>query len=109
MSAVTDSESIVKYDELNKPGISNLMTIYSVLTKKSIKEVEEEFKDSNYGTFKRRVADVVVGALERIQSKYNEIINSTLVDDILDRGKKITNEIAMKKYEEVRTKLGIGR
>ncbi len=109
MGAVTDSESIVKYDEENKPGISNLITIYSVLAKKSIGDVEKEFKDSNYGVFKKAVAEEVVKTLTKIQTKYNEIINSSLIDDLFDKGKKITNEIAKKKYEEVRKKMGLGR
>ena len=52
MRATTDSDMLVKYDEDNKPGISNLINIYSALTSKTISEVEEEFKDSNYGNFK---------------------------------------------------------
>lgn len=109
MSAVTDSVGVVKYDVENQPGISNLLTIYSALTNISIKEVEEKFKDSNYGTLKKEVADVVVNELGRIQNKYNEIMSSNLVDEILDKGSKITNEIARKKYEEVREKIGIVR
>jgi tryptophanyl-tRNA synthetase len=109
MGAVTDSDSIVKFDEVNKPGISNLITIYSVLTKNTISGVEKEFADANYGTFKKAVADVVVEVLTRIQKRYEEIINSTLIDDILDKGRNITNEIAKKKYEEVRHKVGLGR
>jgi len=58
MSATTDSEMCVKFDIENKPGISNLINIYSALTGKKISEIEEEFKDSNYGTFKKSVADV---------------------------------------------------
>ena len=109
MSAVTDSESVVKYDEENKPGISNLMTIYSVITKKSIPEVESEFEGANYGVFKKAVADVVESKLSEIQNKYNEIINSSLIDELLDKGRDITNKIAKEKYEEVRNKLGLGR
>ena len=63
MSATTDSDMLVKYDKENKPGISNLISIYSALKNISIEEVEEEFKDSNYGNFKRAVADIVVEAI----------------------------------------------
>jgi tryptophanyl-tRNA synthetase len=79
------------------------------LTKKTTNEVEKEFADSNYGTFKKAVADVVVEVLTKIQMKYNEIISSSLIDDILDRGREVTTEIARKKYEEVRQKVGLGR
>ncbi len=109
MSAVTDTETKVYYDAVNKPGISNLLTIYSVLTKKTIKEAEEEFKDSNYGTFKGKVADVVCDYLADIQAKYNEYLSSSLIDEILDNGRDVTMEITKKKYDEVRNKFGIGR
>ena len=70
MSAVTDSEGKVYYDENLKPGISNLLTIYSSLKEISIKEAEEHFKDYNYGSLKTEVADVVVEVLNNIQNKY---------------------------------------
>ena len=109
MGATTDSETCVKYDPDNKPGISNLLNIYISLTGKTMKEAEEEFKDSNYGTFKKAVADVVVSFLEGVQEKYNKIINSNEIDKILDEGKNKTVEIASKKYEEVKYKMGFRR
>lgn len=109
MSAVTDSEGKVYYDEENKPGISNLLTIYSSLKNISIKETEEYFKDYNYGNLKKEVADIIVETLTNIQKKYNELINSPLLDEILDKGAKKTNEQAKLKYEEVRKKVGLGR
>ena len=72
MKATTDSESIVRFDEENKPGISNLINIYSALTNKSIDEIENEFKDANYGTFKKCVCDVVIEELSKIREKYFE-------------------------------------
>ena len=109
MSATTDSEMIIKYDPVNKPGISNLINIYRSLTNKSIKEVEEEFIDSNYGTFKTKVADEVVSLLTNIQSKYNEILNSDYLDEILDEGEKINIEITKKYYEKMKKLIGLGR
>ncbi len=109
MSATTDSEMIIKYDPVNKPGISNLINIYRSLTNKSIKEVEEEFKDSNYGTFKTKVADEVVSLLTNIQTKYNEILNSDYLDEILDEGAKINIEITKKYYEKMKKLIGLGR
>ena len=81
MSAVTDSEGKVYFDEENKPGISNLLTIYSSLKNISIKETEEYFKDYNYGNLKKEVADVVVETLTTIQIKYKELINSPILDN----------------------------
>lgn len=109
MSAVTDSESIVKYDINNKPGISNLMTIYSTLTNKTYKEIEEEFKNQNYGTFKTKVADEVVNLLNNIQQKYNDIINSNKINDILNASKEKTIKIASSKVKEVYSKIGLER
>ena len=109
MSAVTDSDSKVYYDIENKPGISNLLTIYSAFTKMSLDDVCDKFKDYNYGNFKKEVADVVVERLMKIQEKYNEIINSDILDKILDVGMNKTNEIAKKKYKEVLKKVGLGR
>ena len=73
MSATTDSGCEVKFDPINKPGVSNLMNIYVSLTNKTLDEVEKEFSNSNYGEFKKAVADVVVEELVKIQNKYNEI------------------------------------
>lgn len=109
MSSVTDSENKIKYDEENKPGISNLITIYSSLTNMTIKEVEEKFENKNYGEFKKEVADVVCNLLEKIQAKYNEIINSNLIDEVLDEGRKKTTLIASSKYEAVKNKIGLTR
>ncbi len=109
MSAVTDSESSVKFDEQNKPGISNLMTIYSELTNKTIDEIELEFKEANYGTFKKAVADVLVNFLTDLQTKYKEVNDSGLIDKVLDEGREKSTAIAKKKYEEIRLKVGVGR
>jgi len=109
MSAVTDSDNKIYYDEVNKPGISNLITIYSCVSNKTIKETEELFKDYNYGEFKKEVADAVIKKFLDIQEKYEKIINSSKLDEILDNGNKKTIEIAKNKYEEVRKKVGLGR
>lgn len=106
MRATTDSEMVVKFDEANKPGISNLINIYSSLTGKTVSEVEEEFKDSNYGTFKKAVADVVVSEIEKVQNKYNEYIKGTEIDEILKEGKEKTRMYAKAKYDAVKQKIG---
>ena len=109
MSATTDSEMAVKFDMENKPGISNLINIYSSLTGKEIPEIEAEFEDCNYGTFKTKVADVVVAELEKIQNKYNEVINSKYLDDILDAGTVKMKEVFKTKYEDMKKKIGLSR
>lgn len=109
MSAVTDSEAKVYYDKENKPGISNLLTIYSSLKNISLEETEEYFKDYNYGNLKKEVADLVVEVLLNIQEKYNNLINSNVIDEILDKGREKTNAMAKEKMEEVFNKVGLGR
>lgn len=109
MSAVTDSDGFVKYDPENKPGISNLLTIYASLKDINIKEAEEHFKDYNYGNLKKEVADIVVEKLTIIQNKYKELINSKELDEILDNGRNKVNEIAAKKVTEVYKKIGLYR
>lgn len=109
MGATTDSEMNVKFDFQNKPGISNLINIYSCLTGMSIKEIEEKYEGANYGTFKKDVANIVVNTLVPIQNRYNEILNNNEIDKILDDGMKKTNEIGKKKYEELKQIIGICR
>ena len=109
MSAVTDSEGKIYFNEETKPGISNLLTIYSYFKNITIEESVEKFKDSNYGTFKKEVADTVVENILKIQEKYDKIINSKELDEILDNGKNKMNEYAKAKYENVRNKVGLGR
>ena len=107
MSAVTDSINIVKYDEKNQPGISNLITIMAVLSKKDIKEIEKDFCDSNYGDFKKAVADVVEKFLIDFQKRYSEIRNSEQLLNILKNGAKVAQLKAECKLNEVKNKMGI--
>ena len=73
-SAVTDSDGIIKYDEVNKPGISNLLNILSCCTNKSISDLEAEFEEVGYGEFKKAVADAIITLLMPIQEKYEKIL-----------------------------------
>ena len=109
MGATTDSEMCVKFDMENKPGISNLINIYGAITGKSIKEIEDEFKDSNYGSFKSKVSDAICEEVSKIQERYNEIIESDELDEILDKGISKTREIAKAKYELMKERMGLGR
>jgi tryptophanyl-tRNA synthetase len=108
-SAVTDSEGIVKFDKENKPGISNLISIYSILDGKTIPEIEEMYQDKGYGDFKGDLAAVVVSALSPIQEKYIELVNSSELDDILDEGATKANKIANKMLKKMENAMGLGR
>lgn len=109
MGATTDSDMSVHFDEENKPGISNLMNIYSALTDRSIEDIEKEFEDANYGTFKKKVADVVVDVLTKIQTRYQELLTSDELDQILNEGITKSRELAKKKYQEMTKLMGLER
>lgn len=109
MSATTDSEMCVKYDPEKKPGISNLINIYASLTDLDIKDIEEKFKDSNYGNFKKCVADVVCEFLSNIQEKYNAIVNSKELDEILKNGADEVTRLSKEKFEIMKKKIGLYR
>ena len=109
MKATTDSLNKVKYDEENQPGISNLINLVVSLSDYSISDIEDMFKDKGYGEFKKFVADVVVEHISKIQEKYNNIINSSKLDEILDEGIKKSRELAKQKYELMKQKMGIVR
>ncbi len=107
MSAVTDDKACVKYDLENQPGIANLMQIMASLNGKSFKEIEEEFANEGYGTFKKAVADLVCNELEIIQSKYNDIINSDLIEKTLTNGAVKARAVAQDTLSKVHNKIGI--
>ncbi|MGB3570307.1 MAG: tryptophan--tRNA ligase [Priestia megaterium] len=108
-SAVTDSEGIVRYDKENKPGISNLLSIYSILANKSIEDIEAMYEGKGYGDFKADTAKVVAEALAPIQERYYELVDSRELDDILDQGADKANATANKMLRKMRNAMGIGR
>lgn len=107
MSAVTDSESVVRYDVENKPGISNLLTIYASLKNITIPEAEKEFEGANYGAFKKAVADAVIEEIEPFQKRYQEIIASNYVDEVLNRGAERAKSIADATLKRVHDVVGL--
>lgn len=109
MRATTDSGSEIKYDPENKPGISNLIDIVVSLTDKDIKEVENEFAGKGYGDFKKYVAEIVATEIANIQERYNKIINSKELNEILDKGREITRKLAKEKYELMKERMGVIR
>lgn len=108
-SAVTDSDNKVSYDPENKPGVSNLLTIYACFKNITIKEAEKHFETANYGILKSEVADSIVNVLMPIQEKYKEILNSKVINEVLESGYNKVLEISKQKYNEVKNKVGIGR
>ncbi|MBE6115622.1 MAG: tryptophan--tRNA ligase [Erysipelotrichaceae bacterium] len=107
MSAVTDMYAKVNYDKENQPGVSNLLEIMSSLSGESIDSIVARYEGKGYGEFKREVADVVCAELEKIQNRYNEIINSNLIEETLRKGAEQAHHIAFRKLKKVQKKMGI--
>ena len=108
MKATTDSEGVIRYDLEEKPGISNLLNIYSELSEFSVEELVEKYKDSGYGDFKKDLVKVVTDALDPIRIRYEEIRNSEELSKILEDGSKRANEISVKTLERVKKNFGLG-
>jgi len=108
-SAVTDSEGIIKFDRENKPGVSNLLSIYSILGNKSIEELEAYYDGKGYGDFKNDLAEVVVNALAPIQERCKNLLESSELDDILDAGAEKAARKANKMLKKMENAMGLGR
>ena len=105
--AVTDSEAHVHFDPENKPGVSNLMAIYSTITGKTMEEVEAEFEGKGYGDFKPAVAEAVIQELRPIQERFNQLISDKayLEQCYKDNAPK-AQRIARKTLQKVMKKVG---
>ena len=108
-SAVTDSEAKIYYDVENKPGVSNLLTIMSCCSGKSIDELVEECQGMGYGEFKTKVAESVINKLKPIQERYYEILKSPELDQILTEGAQKASYFAGKMVSKMKRKMGLGR
>ena len=107
-SAVTDTGREVIYDEKNKPGISNLMTIYSIVTAQSIEAIEKEFSGKGYGDFKGAVADATVEFLRPIRERALELLqNEDVLIAILNKGADKAKLLASKTLRDAYQALGI--
>lgn len=107
--AVTDSDGIVKFDSDSKAGVSNLLSIYSIFSEKSIPEIELMYKGKGYGEFKADLAEVVINTLAPIQEKYYQLIDSSELDEILDEGAAKANKVASKMLNKMENAMGLGR
>lgn len=108
MRATTDSDGIIRFDIENKPGISNLLSIYSAFSGKTVADLEKEYDGSGYGTLKKDLVEVVVDALTPFQEKYNEIRHSDELIRILQNGAEKANAISEKTIARVKKNLGMG-
>ena len=108
MRATTDSDALIKFDPENKPGISNLLTIYGALSETPIAELEKKYDGAGYGDLKKDLVQVVTESLEPIKTRFNEIRYSDQLIDILKDGAKRANEIAEPVLERVKDRFGLG-
>jgi len=113
-AAVTDSDSEIKYDEQNKPAVSNLLTVYSLFSGlpadrqgKKISELEKEYESKNYSVFKNDLAEIIIEGLSPIQKKYKELsANPDYIKKVLRDGAEKAKAIASQTMAEVRSKIG---
>ncbi|CDA90223.1 tryptophan--tRNA ligase [Firmicutes bacterium CAG:238] len=108
MKATTDSDGIVKFDAENKPGISNLLNIYSALSEKTVAELETMYEGKGYGDFKKDLVEVTIDALAPIKQRYQEIRESKELIEILNDGAQKADAIAQETMKRVRKNFGLG-
>lgn len=108
MKATTDSDGIVKFDAENKPGISNLLNIYSALSEKTVAELETMYEGRGYGDFKKDLVEVTIDALAPIKQRYQEIRESKELIEILNDGAQKADAIAQETMKRVRKNFGLG-
>ncbi len=108
--AVTDSDTQVRYDVKNKPGVSNLLTIYSVFSGKTVEEAEREFASADYATLKTKVGECVVEYFAPIRAEYSRLIaDKTYLDSVMRAGAEKAARVAGKTLSKVYRKIGLVR
>jgi len=105
-SSVTDSENVIKYDQIKKPGISNLIEIYASVNDIEISDTEKEFQNAQYGEFKIAVAETVVDYLSPIRKRFDELTSKD-INDIVEKNVNLAKDSAQETITEVEDALGI--
>ena len=107
MQSVTDTGKQIKYSS-EKPGVSNLLTIYSLFSGKEIKEIERKFKNKGYADFKKSLANLLADSLEPFRRKRKELLaREVYVKEILGQGKRKAESLAQTTMIDVRSKMGL--
>ena len=110
MRAVTDTEGVVRFDREEKPGVSNLLTIFSAFTGRSIAELESAYAGSGYGDLKRDVADAVLDELVPVRAKVNELLDDPAeLDRMLGRNADRASEVAERTLDAAYDAVGLLR
>lgn len=108
MSSVTDVGKQIKYDLAKKPGISNLLTIYSLFSDQDIKAIEKRFKGKGYAELKKSLAQLLIEKLEPFRRKKKELeTREVYVKEILEQGKRKAQTLAQSTIQEARVKMGL--
>ena len=108
MKSTTDSEGVIYFDIENKPGISNLLSIYSAFSGETIEDLVKKYDGQGYGTLKKDLVEVTVNALAPVQERYKEIRYSQELIDVLKDGAERANTIAEKTMKRVKDRFGLG-
>ena len=110
MRAVTDADGEIRFDREAKPGVSNLLTIYSVLTGRDIASIEEEFAGRGYGDLKKGLVEVVEGTFEPVRTRTEELLGDPAeLDRLLAGAADRANEVASRTLDTVYDRIGLLR
>ncbi len=108
MSAVTDSEKEIKYDPNRRPGLANLLTIYSILEEITVQEAEKRFAGKDYRELKEALAESLIGFIQPVQEQYREWINQPQkIEAILKSGEDKARPVAEKTIRQAKIKMGL--
>lgn len=108
MKATTDSDGIIKFDLKDKPGVSNLLNIYSSFSGKKIPEIESMYEGRGYGDLKKDLVEIAIEALAPIRERFQEIRHSDELQHDLKMGAEKAGAIAENTMRRVRDKFGLG-
>lgn len=107
--AVTDSENSIVFDPENRPGVSNLLSIYCVMNDKTIEEGLKDFENvTSYGVYKQAVADSIIATLKPIQTEYNKLVaDKKYIDELMAKGAYKADKVTRKTLSKVMRKIGM--
>ena len=108
MRSTTDSDGEIRYDTEKKPGVSNLLSMYSAFSGKSIASLEKEYAGQGYGTLKKDLVGVTIEALDPIRERFKETRYSEDIVKTLRDGAERAGEISEKTMKRVKDKFGLG-
>ena len=106
MAATTDSGRDVRVDPKGKPGITNLLLLFSALTETPLRDIEKRYHGKGYGDFKKGLAEAAVKALAPFQAAKKKV-TPAIAKKVLAQGAKEANAVAEKKLADVKQKIGI--